>query len=91
MARQRGDWEEVVRLGEQAQEQGFSPGDLIEWMPFLQAYVELGDEARLRELAHFVTADPYFAVQACQFMDTWQQKGSNISESILKLYCPAIE
>ena len=91
LARQRGDWEEVVRLGEQAQEQGFSPGDLIEWMPFLQAYVELVDDVHLRELAHLVTADPYFAMQACQFMDTWQQKGSNISESILKLYCPAIE
>ena len=88
LARQRGEWNEVVRLGQQAQEQGFAPADAIEWMPFLQAYAEMGDEEHLKELAPQITSEPYIAVQACQFIGIWRQKGSNIPENILDLYCP---
>jgi len=87
LARQRGEWEEVARLGEEAQAQGFAPADLIEWMPFIQAYVELGDTERLTELAKPITTDFYTAAQACQFMTEWRQTGSGIPENVLALYC----
>ncbi len=42
LARQQGGWEEVARLGDEAQKLNFNPDDQIEWMPFLQAYAFLG-------------------------------------------------
>lgn len=91
LARQKGKWEEVARLGNEAQEQGFAPADLIEWMPFIQAYVELGDDVRLKELAELVTTDTYVAAQTCQFMLEWEQAGSKISADTLGLYCIEVE
>lgn len=88
LARQRGEWEKVVYLGTQAQEQGFAPADAIEWMPFLQAYVEVGDDERVKELANQIVSEPDVAMQVCNFMSSWQQKGSEISDNILDLYCP---
>jgi len=84
--RQRGDWESVVSLGNEAQERGFAPADPIEWMPFLQAYASAGDVDRLTELAPAVTADPYIATQACQILKTLQPLDS-IMEVIDSLYC----
>jgi len=91
LARQQGDWQEIIRLDTQAQKQGFAPIDLIEWMPFIQAYVEVGGEERLNELAEIISADPYIAMQACQFMENWQQASSDIPENVLELYCPGDE
>lgn len=51
LARQRGDWSEIVRLGEEARDQGLKPADRTEWMPFLEGYVYAGDIARAREIA----------------------------------------
>jgi hypothetical protein len=87
LARQQGDWDEVARLGDEAQRQGFKPTDLIEWMPFIQAYVELGDDVSLMGLAEMITTDSYVAAQTCQSVNNWRQAGSTIPESILDLYC----
>ena len=87
LARQREEWEEVARLGEEAQAKEYAPTDLIEWMPFIQAYVKLGDNAHLEELAGFVVTDTHVASQACQFLQEWNQADSPVSESILGLYC----
>ena len=87
LARQRGRWEDVDWLWEESQERGFAPIDLIELMPFIQAYAELGNDVHLKELAEMVTTDAYVAAQACQFMQEWNQTGSNIPEGILSLYC----
>jgi hypothetical protein len=37
--RQIGDWDEVLRLAREVKK-GYRADDFIEWMPFLQAYVE---------------------------------------------------
>lgn len=69
-ARQTGDWNEVARLGEEAQALGFSADDPVEWMPFLQAYAYFDNTARVEEIASFLTADPFLARQACQILTT---------------------
>ncbi|MBN1452315.1 MAG: hypothetical protein JW963_14970 [Anaerolineales bacterium] len=51
LARQIGDWERVVVLGNEAREQGFVPGDALEWLPFIEAYVLTGDYQIARELS----------------------------------------
>jgi hypothetical protein len=42
LARQRGDWQAIAALGEQVEQQGARPLDRSEWMPFFQAYINLG-------------------------------------------------
>lgn len=51
LARQIGDWDSVVKLGNEARAQGFLPGDALEWLPFIEAYVITGDYQRARELS----------------------------------------
>lgn len=67
-ARQRGDWEEVARIGVQVARAGLTPADPIEWMPFLQAYAALGEQERLAELAPAIQADPFVLLQACRLL-----------------------
>jgi hypothetical protein len=47
LAQQMGDWEEIIRLLEEAQIQGYEPNDRMEWLPVIRAYTRLGrfDEA----------------------------------------------
>jgi len=42
LARQLGDWTEVVRLGDEARDRNLYPGDSTEWLPFVEGYAVLG-------------------------------------------------
>lgn len=87
LARQRGDWDQVLIIGEQAFGQGLGPGNLIEWMPFLQAYAVSGDTARLEELAPVVGADPYISGQACQSLGAMLELSNKMRATVKSLYC----
>jgi hypothetical protein len=87
LARQRGEWDEVQRIGEQALGQGFEPKDMIEWMPFLQAYAVSGDAARLTELAPIIGADPYISQQACQILGAMRGLSDSVQAIIKSQYC----
>jgi hypothetical protein len=47
LARQVEDWQTILDLGEQAQSLGYQPGDVFEWLPFIEAQARVGnaDEA----------------------------------------------
>jgi hypothetical protein len=51
LARQVGDWETVISLGNEARAQGFVPGDALEWLPFIEGYVVTGEYQTARELS----------------------------------------
>jgi hypothetical protein len=52
LARQQGDWEEVRRLGEEAQAVGvYDTKYSIEWIPFIQSYAVLGDFEGIDQIA----------------------------------------
>jgi hypothetical protein len=51
LARQVGNWERVVELGDEAHAQGFVPGDALEWLPFIEGYVLTGDYQMAREIS----------------------------------------
>ena len=87
LARQSGDWDEVVRIGEQASEQNLTPADSIEWMPFLQAYARTSNVNRLTELAPLISSDPYIALQACHIVDSMAKLSTEASEIIHSMYC----
>jgi hypothetical protein len=87
LARQRGEWGDVQSIGEQVFEQGLAPKDLIEWMPFLQAYAVAGDVERLAELAPVITVDPYISLQACQSFGAMTGLSDSVVEMIESAYC----
>jgi hypothetical protein len=87
LARQRGDWEEVLKLGEEAFAKGYAPGDPIEWMPFLQAYIQTGNVERLTDLAPLIASEPFTAQQACQVINSDSEIPTEMSETIRPLFC----
>ena len=68
LARQRGDWQEVINLGEQAEKAGLKPYDRIEWLPFLEAYARHGDLKKARNLALILRGNPFYQSQVCQML-----------------------
>ncbi|HUI89698.1 MAG TPA: hypothetical protein VLX61_13355 [Anaerolineales bacterium] len=85
-ARQVEDWQTVVNLGEQADKLGLKPQDLIEWMPFLQAYAHFGNQAGLTKLARSITSDPLVAAQACRILAGMQLEPAT-ADLVKNLYC----
>ncbi len=68
LARQQGDWEKVIQLGEKALAEGYYPSDKIEWMPFMQAYATLGQPQNLRRFVSILAESPYIQSQACAIL-----------------------
>jgi hypothetical protein len=67
LARQHGNWEEVIRLGNEAMQNELAPQDDIEWIPFLQAYARAGEADRLDKIRRLMRhADPFVIQQACK-------------------------
>lgn len=93
LARQAGDWNEVARLGNEAQKLGLHPNDQIEWMPFLQAYSILGDVKQVRDISKRIDTENYYKLQTCQIMTSMDKLGYPLSpdmdSQIQQLFCPA--
>ncbi len=88
LARQRGEWGDVVKLGNEALEKGFLPQDYIEWMPFLQAYARDGNTDRLIEIKrHMRKADPFVFLQVCQSLASIQGLDEQTIGVINANYC----
>jgi hypothetical protein len=66
LARQRGDWAEVARLGDEALASGPDAADWVEFLPFIQAYANQGEFAKADNLARFVLFKPWLREQACR-------------------------
>jgi hypothetical protein len=75
LARQQGDWEEVARLGDEAQKANLTPNDLVEWMPFLQAYAYLGDQQQVKGLSTRINEEPFYRQLACQNLNAMTEHG----------------
>ena len=88
LARQQGNWNQVLEIGQQAFDQGLSPTDPIEWMPFLQAYAQTGNVDRLKELAPTISADPFITQQVCRILGSAFGTTPQVIETIDSLYCP---
>jgi hypothetical protein len=88
LARQRGDWEKVIQLGEQAFDQGLQAEDPIEWMPFLQAYAQRGNLARLLDIKDKMkNADPWVMQQVCQRLSSLPEISPQIQEFVRTSFC----
>ena len=57
LARQRGDWQAAASLYDQAEAAGLAPLDTLEWLPFYEAFFNLGDRERAGLLAGRIRND----------------------------------
>jgi len=87
LARQQGNWNKVLEIGQQAFDQGLSPSDLIEWIPFLQAYAQTENVERLKELAPIINADLFIAQQACKSISSISELSADVIKTVNSLYC----
>jgi hypothetical protein len=87
LARQRGDWDEILKLSDDIAGEKLAPKDSIEWMPFLQAYAHAGNVDRLTALAPQITSTPYTAQQVCQIIGSMSDVSEPVHGTINALYC----
>ena len=85
--RQRGNWEAVLSICEQAFSKGLAPADPIEWMPFLQAYAYTDNPKDLQRLAPKIVKDPFVARQVCQTLKAMPSLSSKMKNIIDKNFC----
>ena len=75
LARQQGDWDEVVQLGNQAQKLELHPNDQVEWILFLQAYAFLGNEKQVKGLSTRINTEPFYRQLACKNLNAMAEHG----------------
>jgi hypothetical protein len=66
LARQLGGWEEIVRLGNEANAKKLNPQDRLEWMPFFEAYANTGQAQQAKRLAAIIKTEPGPRNMVCQ-------------------------
>lgn len=88
LARQQGNWDEVLRIAKMVNTRGLKPGDPIEWMPFLQAYARAGDTAGMETIAPAITSNSFVSLQACQLFDNMQGMDDGVRAMVDSRYCP---
>ncbi|HEX2995255.1 MAG TPA: hypothetical protein VHP14_10540 [Anaerolineales bacterium] len=79
LARQRGDWDEVTRLGAEADKLDLRPNDQIELMPFLQAHAFLGNQKQVKGLATRINTQLFYQKQACDHLNSMKDHGYPLS------------
>jgi hypothetical protein len=68
LARQRGDWDAIPDLLDEALGKGYYPNDGLEWLPFMQAYAVQGNVEEIQSMLKLVVADKYLRLQVCESM-----------------------
>ena len=68
-ASQIGDWSSVISLGQEASQKGFSPADIVEWTPFLRAYVATGQMDALEPYSSIMKTSRFIFNQTCQILE----------------------
>ena len=85
LARQQGDWDEVMSLGDQAARLSLHPNDPIEWLPFLQAYIISNKEEDVKRLSTIINTEAYYKREACQMILVMESAEYQIPPN-MKLY-----
>ena len=86
LARQQGDWDEVLRLADEAAGQDLKPHDRIEWLPFLQAFALHGRAEALENIMKDLLTDETAARQACEKLNNLQVD-ENLQNLLNSQYC----
>ncbi len=90
LARQRGEWDAVTTLLDEALNKGYYPNDPLEWIPFMQAYAVQGNVEEIREMTKLIVLDKYLRLQVCNNMKYLAENetlSSEVNEFITKKIC----
>ncbi len=88
LARQRGDWDQVLDLGDKALKKHLAPNDPIEWIPFLQAYAQAGDIDAMKDINRIMKkADPFVQQQVCQSIRSMNGLSASVVKSTDEIFC----
>ncbi len=56
----------MAALGDEAREKQFQPGDVAEWMPFIEGYARVGRMDEARRLAELAQKDEMLVYSVCK-------------------------
>jgi uncharacterized membrane protein len=88
LARQRGDWDTVLDVGDKALKKRLAPNDPIEWIPFLQAYAQAGDIDAIKDInRNMKNADPFVGQQVCQSIRSLHGLSASVVKSTDEFFC----
>lgn len=90
LARQRGEWDKIPALLNEALDKGYYPNDPLEWIPFMQAYAVQGNVEEIREMTKLVVLDRYLRLQVCNNMKYLAENetlSSEVNDFITKRIC----
>ena len=86
-AKQAGDWETVVKLGDEVFAAGLTPIDLAEWLPFLEGYLWAGDAEKVADIKGRL--DFTLAKEICDELRRKPYRfGEEIQQSLTETLCP---
>lgn len=78
LALQRQEWQEIVRLGDEAWDKELNPGDKVEILPFIEGYAHIGNWDRASQLSHLVLENSSMQEALCA---TWDRIHSEMPDS----------
>ena len=82
LARQQGDWKAIAALEAEATNIGLMPADLVEWTPFLQAYVYLGQTEDVERLATYLKDNTFHKQQFCENLNQMNVNGYHLEPEV---------
>ncbi len=88
LARQRGDWVEAARLGNEASAKGFRPAAQVEWLPFIEAYAQTGQLEQAESLSKTALQTPTLRKGICALWARAAQKQPLREGLLIELECP---
>ncbi|MGC1376988.1 MAG: hypothetical protein WA821_12225 [Anaerolineales bacterium] len=84
LARQVGDWAQVVRLGKQAFKLGLAPQEAYEWLPFIEAEARAGSVDEAQKLSIKVSKEnPLLTPGLCEIWDRVRAGGTGKADATL--------
>jgi hypothetical protein len=87
LARQQGNWKEVIRLGNGVIQKKLTPQDDIEWLPFLESFARAGDADSLGRVRRLMRhSDPFVIQQACQTLGGIPELSSEVRQ-VVRSFC----
>lgn len=78
LARQKQDWQEIVRLGDEAWAEGINPGNKVELLPFIEGYARVRDWDLASQLSALALEQPSMQEALCA---TWTRIHSSMLDS----------
>lgn len=88
LARQVGDWTAAANLADEAESLGLSAADQSEWLPVIEAYVNVGELEKADALAKKIRTDKQLRVTLCdQLKQTSTWPALTDSTTLIELVC----